>query len=288
MKKSILNILIILLVIVFCVSGWQVFRIVSEYKEGENSYDELNQFIVVPEATQASKKSGPTEIPDLAIAGSTALPSATAGPGTAGGEGSETTEDENRRVSPFTFPEVDFEALKAINPDVVGWIYIPGTEISYPVMQAEDNEYYLHRLMNRKGNGSGSIFMDYRCDPELWDTHTILYGHHMNNGSMFAKLMGYKRQAFYEEHKVFQLMTPETNFQMEVIAAYVSRPDWKAWDVDFETDEDVKEWIEAIMRRSAIDTGYTYTPGDQFVTLSTCTYEYASARFLVVGVIRWE
>lgn len=288
MKRKILfGCIIAVLLAVLVYSGYQVVTIASEYKEGSDSYQELNQFIVVPDATKAAVKNGPTSMPDLQIAGmNTPAPQATPEPGAKLTPVHE--HKSNLSESGFVFPEVDFDALYAINDDVVGWIYISGTQISYPVVQGEDNDYYLERLMNGRSNGSGTIFMDYRNDPGVWDRNTILYGHHMQNGTMFAKLVGYKKQAFYDEHPFFQFLTPDVNFQFDVVAAYVSRPDLNAWDVDFASDEAVASWIDTALKRSLIDTGYTYTPGDQFMTLSTCTYEFNNARFVVVGVARWN
>jgi sortase B len=128
--------------------------------------------------------------------------------------------------------------------------------------------------------------MDFRNDRGMSDRNTILYGHHMNNGTMFAKLVGYKRQAFYDEHKIFQFMTPDQNFQLDVVAAYVANTKMDAWKLGFPEDADAESWIGNALKRSVIQTGYTYTPGDRFITLSTCTYEFDNARFVVIGVIR--
>lgn len=96
-------------------------------------------------------------------------------------------------------PTVDFDALERINPDVVGWIYVPGTVINYPVVQTGDNETYLHKLFDQSGNGSGSIFMDMDdTAPGMVDQQTTLYGHHMNDGSMFKFIDNTLNQADFD------------------------------------------------------------------------------------------
>lgn len=179
-----------------------------------------------------------------------------------------------------TAPEkitVDFDALKAMNEDVVAWIYCPGTKINYPVLQAEDNDYYLYRLMDGAENINGSIFMDYRNDSALSDGNTLIYGHHMRSGAMFAALIDYKSQSYYDKHPYIYILTPTQNYRLDLFAACL---------VDSTSDIYTKEPTEAILRdciaRSYFDTDIDYPTGN-VVTLSTCTYEYDDARFIVLG-----
>ena len=182
---------------------------------------------------------------------------------------------------------IDFEALQKVNPDIYGWIEIPDTGISYAMLRREgDNNYYMNHAENGSYYSGGCVFSDDFNSKDMSDTVTILYGHNLRNGTMFAKLVGYKRQAFYDEHKIFQFMTPDQNFQLDVVAAYVANTKMDAWKLGFPEDADAESWIGNALKRSVIQTGYTYTPGDRFITLSTCTYEFDNARFVVIGVIR--
>ena len=100
-------------------------------------------------------------------------------------------------------PRADFGKLSQINPRVIGWIFGAGGEISYPVVQGEDNEYYLNHLFNGEVNSSGSIFLDVRCEGDFSGFHSILYGHHMKNGAMFGRLNQYESQSYYEATRAF-------------------------------------------------------------------------------------
>ena len=180
--KWLYRIICAILIVVMAVSGYKIWSIMSEYKEGEDAYGELEQFVSIPsELPVLPSESGEEENPD-----GTPAPQA--------------TENLNQ------FPVVDFNSLKGINPDVMAWIYIPGTHVNYPVVQGSDNEYYLNRLFTGKWNSAGAIFMDYRNEADLTDPHTIIYGHQMNNKTMFNDLRHYADQSFYEEHTVGYLM----------------------------------------------------------------------------------
>lgn len=127
------------------------------------------------------------------------------------------------------WPEVDFEALREINPDLVGWIYIEGTEINYPVVQGADNQYYLKHLFTGEWNSSGCIFLGARNCTDLSDRNSILYGHHMKDGSMFHGLMEYKSQEYYDEHPTVLFLTPDANYEVKIFAGYVASVDADAW-----------------------------------------------------------
>ena len=91
---------------------------------------------------------------------------------------------------------MDLPALQQVNSDVIGWIAIPGTEISYPLVQGTDNDYYLTHTWNQNSSAVGAIFMDCRCSADFSGFNTIVYGHRMNNGSMFAALKHYQKAGF--------------------------------------------------------------------------------------------
>lgn len=130
--------------------------------------------------------------------------------------------------------QVDFEALARINPDVAAWLILEGTALSYPVVQGQDNEYYLDRLFDGSYNASGCLFLDSRCEARFASPNSIVYGHHMKDGSMFAALDGYKEQEFYEAHPSLLLLTPGGDYEAQVFSAYVAPTDAAAWRLDFE------------------------------------------------------
>ena len=105
------------------------------------------------------------------------------------------------------WPEADFEALREINPDVVAWLYVEGTPINYPIVQGEDNDYYLHRSFKGAKSSIGCLFLDYRNSMDFSDLHANISGHHINNGSMMASIVNYKSQSFYDQHPYGLLVT---------------------------------------------------------------------------------
>ena len=104
---------------------------------------------------------------------------------------------------------VDFEALRKVNPDIIGWIVIPGMEISYPIVQGEDNDYYLKHTFDKAENASGCIFVEVENSPDFSDNNTFVYGHNMKNKSMFAKLNRYQEEDTFRKNPEFVIYTPE-------------------------------------------------------------------------------
>ena len=127
---------------------------------------------------------------------------------------------------------VDFDGLSEVNPQVVGWIFGPDTVISYPIVQGEDNTYYLHRLFTGESNGSGCIFLDAACAGDFSGDHSIIYGHHMKNGTMFASLGEYASQDYYESHPYFQLSTPQGDWRGDGFSAYVADVGQEGWQIE--------------------------------------------------------
>lgn len=184
------------------------------------------------------------------------------------------------------WPVVDWEGLREVNPDVVGWIYLEGTVINYPIVQGSDNSYYLNHLFNGKVNGSGAIFLDCRVPADLSGPNSILYGHHMKNGSMFYGLEQYKKQAYYEDHPYVLVMTPQGNYKLEIFSAYVANVAEDAWETEFDSEEAFSQWLDRSISRSCLKTDIQPTTRDRVMTLSTCSYEFNNARFVVLGVLR--
>ena len=154
------------------------------------------------------------------------------------------------------------------------------------MVQGTDNQYYLKRLFNGKWNGSGCIFLDSRNSPDLSDRHSISYGHHMKNGTMFSGLTEYKKQGFYEGHPVVLLMMPEQNVRVEIFAGYVASVQENAWEIALGSDVEFGEWLEEAKERSCFKSEITPAVTDRIVTLSTCSYEFDNARFVLLGIVQ--
>ena len=181
--------------------------------------------------------------------------------------------------------EVDFAALHQKSEDIIAWLYSPRTPINYHVAQAEDNDYYLYRMINGKENKSGTLFMDYRNNPSMSDQNTLIYGHAMSIGTMFGTLERYKQQSYYDEHPVMYLLTPDADYALDLVAGYMTDVQDPVFTIP-ETGEDTQVLLTHVLKKSAFRTKAELPEDPRLVTLSTCAYDFEDARFVVVGVLR--
>lgn len=178
---------------------------------------------------------------------------------------------------------IDFLSLKKINPDIVGWITSEGTEIDYPIVQGKDNDYYLHHLFTGESNKVGSIFMDDRNRKDFGDKNTIIYGHNMKNGSMFASLAKYEEQSYYNSFATISLYTPEGDFSIKLFAGIILDGDQNSIRLDFKDDLDFQNYLDLLKKVSTFKSDTIVTADDRIVTLCTCSYEFNNARFALFG-----
>lgn len=183
-----------------------------------------------------------------------------------------------------------FEQLVRINPDLKGWISIPGTVLSLPVVQGSDNSYYLDHDFYGKQDRHGTIYADCEADLEAGGFNTVIYGHHMRDGSMFGILKEYRSEAFYKEHPSFFISLPEEEREYEILA--VVRNDifegnseaFQYYDYkQISNEEDFAYYCQVLKENAVYDTGVEATNGDELVTLCTCDYGSKDQRLLVVG-----
>lgn len=159
-------------------------------------------------------------------------------------------------------PEVDFDALTAVNDDAIGWIYIEDTDISYPLLCGRDNQQYLFQSYEKKYLTAGSIYIDYRCSRDFADSRTVVYGHNMHNGSMFGKLDKFTRESYMKKHPfVYILLADSETLKYEVKKAY-------------KTD------IEGEIYK--LPSGEAKNPEDRKLYLSTCTEDSSDTQRFVV------
>lgn len=161
------------------------------------------------------------------------------------------------------------------------WIYCPDTPINYPVMQAEDNQYYLHHLADGTSSACGSVFLDAKNAPDFSDDNSILYGHHMRNGSMFAKIDAYKSETYYREHPVMYLYTREQTYRVELFAGYVMGGK-ESLPIQFAENQKV-EFINKAIRKSTFNGDIQVGENDRILTMITCDYSWNNARFALFG-----
>ncbi len=180
---------------------------------------------------------------------------------------------------------VDFESLQAINKDVVGWIFIEDTVVNYPVLHSKkNNDEYLYTTYDGKQNNSGSIFADYRNKADFTDDNTVLYGHNMKNGGMFACLLKMRGQEYYDSHREFYILTPEGNYRYEIISVFQVDALSDVYGRTFATNEEKQQWLDYVIKNSAVLAPFSANVEDTFVLLSTCVSgDDPRARVVAVG-----
>lgn len=291
-------ILVCLLAVIACVSIWKLGEYCWEAYKTRAYSAYLRQQAGIGEREQPGEGTSGEKTPGEGTSGEKTPGEGTSGEGTPGegtsgektpGEGTsgEKTPGEGtpgEGSSETALNGVNFEKLQEISKDVVAWIYIPDTEIDYVIVQADDNDYYLRRQLNGKYATGGTLFMDYLNAPDFSDFNTIIYGHNMKNGTMFACLKNYKNQKYYESHPFLYIYTPEKEFKVELIAAYTTATD----DIIYtrpDTGEGRDEVVVHALEKSDFTADVAVTGGDRLVTLSTCSYAFEDARYVVIGKI---
>lgn len=268
MRSNIRKLLIAVLALVLCVSAVMLIRQTLQYREGEAEYAEAEALVELPDLSQLEPAPAPEPEPE------------------------ETEEPEEKPVyiDPYAgaLAAMDFTALREVNSDVLGWILIPGTVISYPLLQGDDNSYYLNHTWKKWTNVVGSIFLECQNSPDLSDFNTVVYGHRMNNGSMFASLKYYKQQSYWAQHPKVYITDDNGAHCYEIFAAYEISTAGDTYKLSFPTDQSKQAYIDYCLEKSVIDTGLTPTVYDKILTLSTCTGNGHATRWVVQALLRGE
>lgn len=165
--------------------------------------------------------------------------------------------------------------------DSVAWLYIPGTNIDYPVMQSEDNEYYAHRAADGSYLYAGSLFMDYRCSSDFSDFNSVIYGHNMGNGTMFADIPNYENEEYFMEHS-YGWLTTDDNVRLIDFFAVARTTDTSGL---YLADPNFNEWDNQLRNYASIYKEIEVTESDHLLMLSTCTSAEGNSRTILVGKI---
>lgn len=180
---------------------------------------------------------------------------------------------------------VDFDKLREINPDVVGWIRIEKLGISYPIVQGEDNNFYLSHTFNKEENKCGSIFIEAENSVDFNDWNTFVYGHNMKDKSMFARLNEFQEEETLRENPWFYIYTPKGTRRYEIYSCHMASIDAGAFQYQFDEEGGYAKWQADVKGRSLYDTGVEPNPTQGTVTLMTCTPAGGQYRFLVHGIL---
>lgn len=261
------TLLMLIALCVFVFSGYTLYGFYKEYKKGSDEYDNLENSYAVEQ--QQSEDYDALE-DDAAVQSIT-------------GREVETVIENGREVTlPTMSNPIDFDELINVNNDIVGWLRIRALDISYPVVQGEDNDFYLHRTFEKEDNFAGCLFLNCENNGDFTDQNTVVYGHNMKNGSMFGKLKNFREEETFNKSKYFWIFTPEFIYQYRIFSAVVVNKTGLTYQTFF-TDEQFNEYITNVFENSEVDnTGVEVTKEDRIVTLSTCTGDDAT-RFVVLG-----
>lgn len=167
---------------------------------------------------------------------------------------------------------VNFDELLKLNNETKGWIQVNGTNINYPFVQTDNNDYYLTHSYNKNYNQAGWVFMDYRNDTENLDRNTILYAHGMNNKTMFGSLRNILSSSWYNNtnNHIIKLSTPTENTLWQVFSVYHIETTNDYIQTEFATDKEYQNFLNMLKGRSAVEFDTTVNATDKILTLSTC------------------
>ena len=248
-------IILLLLIVILAISSFFIIKEFAENKKETDIYDELQE-IVIEENTDIDTKNVDTEI----------------------------EKSEGKSSNKY-----NLENIAKINSDVVGWIKIENTNIDYPVMQ--NGDYYLHRNIYKNYSSHGTPYLAEYCNIQYSD-NLIIYGHHMNDNSMFAQLDNYKKHSFYENHKYIKFYsyyngkTIEKTYEVAIAFKTVVYSDkgFKYYNyTNFSDVQELNDFIENCRKLEFYNTGIDINYGDKLITLSTCEYSQKNGRIVVVA-----
>ena len=261
MKRSVKTLLTLVLALIFLFSTLQYLKSRQEKAQGNSTYEEALA-LAVSTRQDVSQPTPVTEAP-------AAQPQWVVAP----------VEEEDPHIK--FLQELDLAALREVNPDVVGWILIPDTEINYPLLQGKDNDYYLSRTWDEKSNAMGSIFLEHLSSADLTAFNTIVYGHNMTDGSMFAGIREYRNREFREAHPYVYILSDYGVYRYEIFAAYMANVKSNTYGLSFPSETSRRSFLDKALQDSVIDTNLEPETTDRILTLSTCSGAGYSHRWVL-------
>ena len=261
--------LLVLSVLIAAALGYSIYRVADvlrEYEAGEDVYAAMdNEYYSIS-----------TPAPDGVI--DVAVPDVSPREDTVNEGGAAASGDYS--ISPLN---ADMDMLKSLNGDSVGFLYSPGTRICYPVVQGDDNSYYLNHLIDKKHNRNGTLFIDCNNSPDFSDKNTVIYGHNMKSGAMFASINSYRRQSYYDEHPVMYLTTLTGKYTVQLFAGYPTTVADQCYRLNFGDSEAYAAFLAGAVEKSNFTTGVQVEVTDRIITLSTCTSSSEGTHYVLLG-----
>ncbi len=285
MKRSARIAACLVLTAVFIVSAVNVVRDIHEYRKGAEAYAEAEDIANVAELAALADE----RPPEITKPGSTQAPASPLPDGNAEQQTAETPRQAAETPQPDPYEallrEANLAALQEINADVKGWIVLPGTGISYPVLQGEDNSFYLTHDWKKDVYSVGAIFLDCNSSASFGDFNTLIYGHRMQDRSMFGRLKRYKKQDYLDAHPSLYIRTAEGVFRYRIYAAYEADVNSVAYSRSLSGEDARAEFIRLGLESSVVDAGFVPRTSDRFLTMVTCTGSGYESRWIVQAVL---
>lgn len=307
-SKTAVRILFFVFLALFIFSGIMLVRSLLEYKKESNEQSRLEDDFLVFNEPDWDTTEPPTDPFFTAATTAATLPdvetsdtpgsqvpdqseSVTAPPVSDIPETAETTAAPVTVQTSATLPKelwptfsVNWDAIFKRNPDVIGWIWMYDSVISYPVLLGEDNNEYLYTTLDGEYAKFGSIFADYRSSADFSDRNTIIYGHNGGYGVKFGGLMNYQLKSHWDNHRYICIMTPSGLTKYYIYSAYVTKSEGNPYRTVFYSDADYQEFIDKTIADSLYSTGVAPTVADKILTLSTCTNNADDERMIVHAI----
>lgn len=244
---------IALLSVVIAVSLFMLGKTILGYTSNRSSYRDIQDAAIIPR-----------------------LPTTTAEPG-------EDDTSETVKTSEIPF-DVDWDMLRKTNPDIVAWLYCPDTIINYPVVQTSDNEKYLTTNFSGKSNAGGALFADYNSVIGIRASHLIIYGHNMKDNSMFGTLKNYGDEAYYREHPIFYLLTPDQAYRVDLLDCLTIDATMDNYPTYFSEGGSLESYVGRISSGAYWVNSNADYANHQLLTMSTCT-SADTERLILQGVM---
>lgn len=262
MGKWIRRVIMLVLLVVFLYSAGTVAVILYQYHVTDELYADIA-------SKYTGQSGGKPDVPEEEDGGQEL-------------SGADSGSDTGRETAPIT---VDFEGLRAANEDVTGWIYCEDTPINYPVVHGADNDYYLRHSYDGADSASGSIFVEAENSRNFADANTIIYGHHMKNGSMFASLDQWADQEYYEAHSVMWLLTPKQDYKIILFSGYTTAAGSDSYMIFTDSCEEMDAYLAKCREMSDFQADMETDREARYVLLSTCAYVFDNARYVLHGML---
>ena len=274
MKKKKIRIstvlLLVLLFVLLCVvagAGWKLYRYYADYLKDRDLYSDLRKEVIKPEETEEKeteeKETEAEETTKAYLETEEYLEN-----------GVKKYRKKLKRTSKTVPISVDWNELNKINKDIIGWVYFTGLpQISYPVLQADDNEYYVHRTYDLSSDTSkaGCIFMDYRMADDFSSPYSIIYGHNVRDGSMLSDLARLKDQTLYDEEPYFWILTPKGSYRYQIFSIFQCHRSADVFQRSFDSwGEDFSKWQNELKLRNSMQGDVELKEDGHVIAFSTC------------------